>query len=268
MIGVLLIYINILVNYYDNKLLHFICSFWVQFTGHISMFVLLFDILFIVFYCALLMMMCMTLLKNIHNEHNPLFKSNMLNSKKGLLTLHQDISKFMDDHNDFCRLTYEYNRFWSKIYFIIFFTMLPISLIMIHTIFFEQTDLGHKLLFTISTLMIVINCFAIQFILAYMSKQIHKGTKDLARLQWYLKGWPFRVNNKLKLMTYFERLSANKKIGLTLGPTVTVTFNVFAQVFHSINDNYLGNLLNSFQIVIRYIRYFLLIHKISYKLKE
>ena len=96
---------------------------------------------------------------------------------------------------------------------------------------FEQVGMDVKYYIAFITLVLVMAIFTLQYFYAYLSKQVHKCTKTLAQVQWKVKGWPFRLSTKLKLMAYFERLSANKKIGFTLGPTVTVTFPVFAQVF-------------------------------------
>ena len=123
-----------------------------------------------------------------------------------------------------------YNKFWSKPYFALMLTMVPVHLLLLHTILFENTNDHVKFYLTIITIYLTIGHFLLQFFYAYLTKQIHQNSKLLAHLQWRLKGWPFRLQSKLKLIAYFERLSANKKIGITLGPTVTLTFPIFAQV--------------------------------------
>ena len=72
--------------------------------------------------------------------------------------------------------------------------------------------------------------FGITFVWAQMSKNIHRMTVTLSQLQWQFNGWPFRVKMKIKLMTYFERLSAKKKIGFTISSTITLTHHIFAMV--------------------------------------
>ena len=150
--------------------------------------------------------------------------------RKNRFLLHQELTQYLYDNNEICRLFLTYNKFWKKPYFTQFLTMVPLSLIWLHTIMFERVSMEAKYYIAFVTLVTVMGIFVIIYFLAYLSKQVHKSTKLLAQVQWNVKGWPFRLSTKLKLMAYFERLSAYKKIGFTLGPTVTITFPVFAQV--------------------------------------
>ena len=91
--------------------------------------------------------------------------------------------------------------------------------------------------------MILMVLFSLSFACAYMSKHIHRTAVPLSRLQWKFKGIRYLLL-KLKLMTYFERLSSTRKIGVTLGPTITLTMPIFSQV---IKKKYNKEILFQFQ---------------------
>ena len=176
------------------------------------------------------------LLKNINNKNKTFFKTKHNLFKKSIhFDLHKDIKRFIEEHNDFCRLFHLYNKFWSRVYLTFFLTLIPLNLIWLHTFFFEQIDQKFRIFIGFTSFVLTLMIFILQYSFAYISNQIHKNTKILSKLQWRLNGWPFRLQNKLKLMTYFERLSNTRKIGLSLGPTVVLTFPVFAQVLIEFN---------------------------------
>ena len=167
------------------------------------------------------------ILRNVNNRLSSIMKNN-----KGIdrFVIHRELRKFMSDHNEICRLFLVYNKFFSKLYFNIVITLVPASLILFHTILFEKINGNVKSYLIFATIVLIASIFISQYFYAYLTKQVHKHTLLLSKIQWNVKGWPFRLQTKLKLMAYFERLSANKKIGLTLGPTMTLTFLVFSQV--------------------------------------
>jgi hypothetical protein len=65
---------------------------------------------------------------------------------------------------------------------------------------------------------------------ASLSSKIHKTGKRLSRLQWKINGWPFRARTKIKILTTFERLSSDTKIGPSIGSLVVMTFPLFYRV--------------------------------------
>ena len=142
----------------------------------------------------------------------------------------------MVEHNTFCTTLHLYNKFWSKLYLAFVLMLLPTNLMWMQQFFFEQLEPVARIFigFTISVWLLQI--FFIQLAFARMSQQSHKTVKMLSKIQWRLNGWPFRLNNKIKLMTYFERLSSNRKIGVTIGPTIVLTLPVFAQVLFIYRD--------------------------------
>ena len=160
-----------------------------------------------------------------------LLDKKMVLSKRSLIIhIHKNIKHFIEEHNDFCQLFIDYNRFWSKLYYAFFFTMIPVNLVLLHQILFEDIEWKIRVFLGFLALLLLVEFYIIQYFFAYISYEIHKTTKLLARLQWSLKGRPFRLRIKLKLMTYFERLSCKRKIDLTIGPTFVLTFPVLFQV--------------------------------------
>ena len=75
--------------------------------------------------------------------------------------------------------------------------------------------------------------FGLQYNFARLSLKIHSPCKPLARIQWRLNGWSILMSTKLKVMTYFERLSGTKKIGLTAGLTHVLTLPLYFMVTHN-----------------------------------
>ena len=70
------------------------------------------------------------------------------------------------------------------------------------------------------------------YTLAHFSRLTHRTAVPLSGLQWRLKGLPFGLRHKIKVMSYFERLSSNRKFGVTIGPTITLTIPVFSHVYN------------------------------------
>ena len=170
-------------------------------------------------------------LKSINRRIFHLLDKNVVLFQRSLnIHIYKNIKQFIEEHNDFCHIFVDYNRFWSKVYFAFFFTLIPINLVLLHQILFEDIEWKIRLFLGFAAIILTLEVYIIQYIFAYISYEIHKTTKLLARLQWRLKGWPFRLRIKLKLMTYFERLSSKRKIGFTIGSTIVLTFPIFLQV--------------------------------------
>jgi len=141
---------------------------------------------------------------------------------------------FIVEHNNYCEKFKRYNMFWSQIYFAYIIAIIPINLMNLYQFLFENLIIQFRILFVFLLIITVFLFFVLQYIYAYISYQIHKPCIRLSQLQWRINGYPFRMRFKLKLMAYFERLSSDRKIGPTLGPTITLTFPVFYQVQYAI----------------------------------
>ena len=140
------------------------------------------------------------------------------------------VQKFIVRHNNFCEVYQQIFKLMSKNMFHYYLTVIPISLLMIHQVFFEELPLEYKFVYTLLTISALYGTIVNQYIMAHMSRLTHRTAVPLSRLQWRLKGLPFGLRHKIKVMSYFERLSSNRKFGVTIGPTITLTIPVFSQV--------------------------------------
>ena len=208
-------------------------------------------------------------LKKINSKITNLFHKNVVLFQRSQRNyIQRSVNQFIEEHNEFCHTFLEYNRFWSKVYLVFLLTIFPNNLMMFHQVLFEQLQLNYRIIFTSMAILMILSLYLLQFGFAYICKQIHKTTKQLSQLQWRLNGWPFRLNNKIKLMSYFERLSSQRKIGLSLGPTVVLTFPVFHQVLNFYMISFFIYFYIFLQFIVRYIRYFILTHKFGLKMSK
>jgi hypothetical protein len=142
------------------------------------------------------------------------------------------LKPFIYEHNRVCVQLSNYDKFWSKLYFYLVFTIIPINLCFLHQFLFEDIELHIKFLIGLTLIIQLSLIFIFQFIVASLSDKIHKSGKRLSRLQWGINGWPFRARIKIKLLTCFERLSSNRKIGFTIGSLTVMTYPLFYKVIN------------------------------------
>ena len=163
-----------------------------------------------------------------NNKIKDIFRNNTLFFRK--IQMFMSMKLFLEEHNQFCLAIYQYNRFFSEMYLLLLVTMIPLNMLGLHQLLFEDLDLslGSYLAFLMAVLFVMF--IGLSYTATFISRRAHSMAVPLSQLQWRLHGWPFRLNNKIKLMTYFERLSDKKKIGFTIGPLITVTSPIFAKV--------------------------------------
>jgi hypothetical protein len=124
------------------------------------------------------------------------------------------IAKLVIDHNSFCSKVKLYNEFWKKPFLSFIIVLVPSNLVALHQLLFEETK---TYILIINTLIVLYGFFFIFFLSFYtssLSQQIHNSAKNLLLLQLRCTG--LIINNKLKLMICFERLSSKRKIGFSL----------------------------------------------------
>ena len=157
---------------------------------------------------------------------------NIFKQKNNWFKRQQNIKQLIGEHNEFCEKLFIYNKFLSKIYFAIILNMIPMSLLILQQVLFEDLEYKAYLLMVFMLVTWIVEMSFYQYYYALLSLKIHKTRKHLPQLQWRINGCPFRVvlRNKLQLMAYFERLNSNNKIGLTIGPTIVLTLPVFTNV--------------------------------------
>jgi hypothetical protein len=137
-------------------------------------------------------------------------------------------------------------------------TMFPATLTLLHQVLFENMGLMFKIFFIFADIVFYFALFILQYILASFSSKMHKMCKQLSRCQWKQS---YYLKFKIKLQTYFERLSSLKRIGFSIGSITTMTFPFFATVSPWLIINIWFLKYYFVQMVIKYIRYFILVHK-------
>ena len=148
------------------------------------------------------------------------------------IVLATGVQKFIIPHNTFCQLYYIIFKLMSKLLLAYFMTLMPLNLILIHQFLFEELALEYKLYSVLLIGMMTLTTIITQYTVAHLSLLTHRTAVPLSRLQLRLKGLPFGLRHKIKVMSYFERLSSNRKFGITIGPTITLTMPVFSQVYY------------------------------------
>ncbi len=156
----------------------------------------------------------------------------------------ENIKLALIEHNQLCSEIHNQNKITKKTYTYIIFILIPMNLILLYQYLFEDLKFYIKIIALFLITMQSLNIFLFQYYFASLSASIHKPLKILSRLQWNLNGWPFRMGTKIKLLSYFERLSSNRKIGVTIGSIAVMTFPLFSQVyiFYNLSINSLNTI--------------------------
>jgi hypothetical protein len=142
----------------------------------------------------------------------------------------ESIKSALFKHNGICEEISDINKISKSLYFTFVFVMIPSNLLLLHQYLFEDLKFYIKIA---AFIIIIIQSFAIfllQFYIASISPSMHKPRQNLLKLQWKINGWPFRTRTKIKLLTCFERLSSDRKIGISIGSLAVMTFPLFYKV--------------------------------------
>ena len=143
--------------------------------------------------------------------------------------VHQLVRQFTEQHNRFCLHIWTLNVVINKFYMAFLLTTMPINLLAQHQVLFESLKVHIKLGFILGIFLNDCCLFGLQAAYALVSKKIHLMNLKLSRLQWSLNGYPFRMRIKIKLLMCFERMSAKRKIGITMAGAA-MTFPLFSKV--------------------------------------
>ena len=216
-----------MVKYYTLKT--FILSLWLQIINDIVIFIFYFNLTilscasFTIIYCGI------KYIKFINDHLN-----NIIHCQDNIfdrhLILRKGIQMFIVYHNNYCLVYDKVFKSISNLLLVFFATILPFNLILSHQFLFEDISLESRFIIIMIIVIILYVTTICMYILAHMSRLTHRTAVPLSRFQWRLKGLPFGLRHKIKVMSYFERLSSNRKFGITIGPTIAVTIPVFSQV--------------------------------------
>ncbi len=142
----------------------------------------------------------------------------------------EKIKSALIEHNGICEEISDMNKITNKLYFAVVFVMIPINLLLLHQYLFEDLKFYIKIIALFLIIVQSIAIFLFQFYFASISSSMYKPRQNLLKLQWKINGWPFRTRTKIKLLTCFERLSSDRKIGLSIGSLAVMTFPLFYRV--------------------------------------
>ena len=206
---------------------------------YLTILILIFDVAFTNKVHFLVVYIMMKFIKKTNSiimnidDGNKLFQSS--------ITILDTIRKFIILHNHYSTILNKLNFLYSRLLLLCLLLYMPPNLIVIHLVLFENTDIVTKYVFAYTAFYTSIIMIILLYVGANLSKEAHRTTIHLSRLQWRINGQPFGLRHKIKLMSYFERLSSNRKIGITIGPTVTLTMNIFSQVLFQYKNIFTNN---------------------------
>ena len=225
--GIIIIHIGIIIRFYS----------WTQFWLSLIP-ILLTVILFEAFAfdglvsCVLLSITTFYMHLRINSINKNIFESMKPKLTKLSSLIYHPLQKYIEDHNYLCSEVKVLSNYWKNLYLIFILTMFPGTLMLMHQVLFEDIELLLKMFFVSSTVAFYSILIVEQYFMASFSAKMHKTCKKLSHFQWFLRG-KHNLRFKLKLMTYFERLSSNRKIGLSIGSLAIITFPLFAGVSDS-----------------------------------
>jgi hypothetical protein len=147
------------------------------------------------------------------------------------IKLFENYKSALIEHNQLCLELHNQNKIMKTLYFYVIFNIIPTNLILLHQYLFENLKFYVQFLVLFIIIIQTLAIFVFQYYFASISASIHKPFKILSRLQWNIRGWPFRMRTKIKLLTCIERLGSNRKIGFAIGSIAVMTFPLFSQVY-------------------------------------
>ena len=169
---------------------------------------------------------------NKANEKLMLFANR---SDSDIIGLQLEVERFINEHHRLCCRVNKFARIWKDAYLAGILAECPTTLVILHLVLFETMDYYMTIMYIIALIDAYVILFVLQYFFASLSHKMHKQCKLLARIQWLFNRNNSNLRIKLKIQTYFERLSSKKRIGFSIGTLVVITFPLFAGVSdHSI----------------------------------
>ena len=120
-------------------------------------------------------------------------KINSVNNRK-LFVKQNNLIELLDFHNSICFKIYKYNQFWCEYYFIVCYTVIPISLLLIELAFFNNLIFVAQILFQFTALFYLLSLFSLNLITASINSEAKISEKLLYKIL-------FRFNNLLNIGT-------------------------------------------------------------------
>ena len=182
--------------------------------------------------CAIVVIICYYLHLRVNDvnlnieclwTHRPVHRPGHVLSRR---QIYRALESYLSEHDYLCKQVTIFNNYWQHVYLLFLMTIVPLSLIILHQLLFANYNSFQNAFILMSLLCAYTILFGVQYFLAQFSVKIHKMYRKLSRIQWSLNGLRF----KLKLLNRFERLSGRKKIGISIGSLIIITFPVLSKV--------------------------------------
>jgi len=178
---------------------------------------------------------CQLRAKEFNNEFNVHIKQTDYLTDSRLTTL-------LSKHNRVCLTIRDFNKFYSKFYFIFITTLIPGTILAIPAMMKMNLFWFSVFVIPISTCWSLI--FIVTFLTARLTKMIHEPKMYMLKLQFKLKA--DQIESKIKLLSTYERITDTKNI---IGFSV---LNLFVMNFPRFGS-----------LVLMYCRFLMLIFKME-----
>jgi len=162
------------------------------------------------------------------NQHRMGVKIKNISHSK-LKQINHEINHLLIEHNQICATLLSTNRFWKKFFLYNLCSMFPINLCIVQQVLFTQLLIIIRMLFTVTGFVTFAGIFFIIFDAARVYNCVHAEAKNISRLQWSMKGWPYQRKLKWKLLSTFESISV-PNLGFSVSSLAIINFPIFYKV--------------------------------------
>jgi hypothetical protein len=121
---------------------------------------------------------------------------NNIISRNSKLPVVKLTARIIREHNDVCNDILRYDKFWNKFYFALTYTIIPINLMLLHLILFDDLILTSFLIFSMVVIIYLFSHIVLNLISASVNKNALKSHKYLFKFQTKFSS---RINLKQKI---------------------------------------------------------------------
>jgi hypothetical protein len=104
-------------------------------------------------------------------------------SRKSKLTVAKLTARIIREHNNICNDILEYDKFWKNFYFALTYTIIPINLMLLQQLLFDDIKLTTILMYSLFTVIYLISHIVLNLVSASVNKNASKSHKFLFRFQ-------------------------------------------------------------------------------------
>jgi hypothetical protein len=104
-------------------------------------------------------------------------------SRKSKLTVAKLTARIIREHNNICNDILEYDKFWKNFYFALTYTIIPINLMLLQQLLFDDIKLTTILMYSLFAVIYLISHIVLNLVSASVNKNASKSHKFLFRFQ-------------------------------------------------------------------------------------